>query len=102
MNKLKETLKTQQQINEAVQSCIDYFNANDDYVDHMERMLNAQTQIIGIMEIAKREMSGPNGNSLFCQSEDIIYFLYDVQAYLNLLKPFARMAGAIGGEGGEE
>ena len=89
MNNLRKTIDTQQRINEAAKTVIDYFCHEMPYVVHLECMLNAQTQIIGLMELAKQHMIQNQGDDeLEFQTDEITMFLRDVYHYLEMLKPF--------------
>ncbi len=92
MNKMKKMLNNQQEINEAVKDILDYFGSQVHYTVHLENMLEAQTQIIGLMELAKQQaaISDPHEE---LETESITLFLQEVHGYLNLLKPFAKMLG---------
>jgi len=89
MSNLRKTIDTQQRINEAAKTVIDYFCHEMPYVVHLEAMLSAQTQIIGLMELAKQHMIHSNGNDeLEFQTDEITMFLRNVHHYLEMLKPF--------------
>ena len=89
MSNLRKTIDTQQRINEAAKTVIDYFCHEMPYVVHLEAMLSAQTQIIGLMELAKQHMIHTNGDDeLEFQTDEITMFLRDVHHYLEMLKPF--------------
>jgi len=89
MSNLRKTIDTQQRINEAAKTVIDYFCHEMPYVVHLEAMLSAQTQIIGLMELAKQQMIVTRGmDELEFQTDEITMFLRDVHHYLEMLKPF--------------
>lgn len=89
MSNLRRTIDTQQRINEAAREVIDYFCHEMPYVVHLEAMLSAQTQIIGLMELAKQQMIISRGrDELEFMTDKITLFLCDVHHYLELLKPF--------------
>lgn len=89
MSNLRKTIDTQQRINEAAKGVIDYFCHEMPYVVHLESMLSAQTQIIGLMELAKTHMISTRGDDeLEFTTDEITLFLRDVHHYLELLKPF--------------
>lgn len=91
MSKLKETLDTQQKINEAVKRIIDYFDTPT-YMEDLKLMLNAQTQIMGLMELAKARMITTRGDDeLDFQTDEITMFLRVVHEYLKMLEPFAEL-----------
>ena len=61
MSNFRNVLDTQQRINEAAKAIMDYFGNEMPYYVHLEQMLSAQTQIIGLMELVKMHMiSNPN------------------------------------------
>ena len=63
------------------------------YESELELMLNATTQIIGLMELAKQQMIITRGDDeLDFQTDEISLFLRVVRDYLRLLKPFAEIA----------
>lgn len=88
MSNMKTMLENQQKINEAVKDVVHFFDTSDGYVTHLELMLNAQTQIIGLMQMAKKQLAADRDEELFCQSEEIFFFLTYVKEYLQMLKPF--------------
>ena len=88
MSNLRKTIDTQQRINEAAKAVIDYFCHEMPYVVHLETVLTAQTQILGLMELAKMHMISDPGDELELQTNEINLFLRDVRHYLQLLKPF--------------
>ena len=89
---MKKMLENQQKINEAAKYIIDYFSTEVDYEVHLEQMLSAQTQIIGLMELSKNEAIASHGDRITCGSDEIVYFLHDVHNYLRMLKPFIELA----------
>ena len=96
MSNLRKTIDTQQRINEAARGIIDYFCHEMPYTVHLEAMLSAQTQIIGLMELAKQEMINTRGDSeLDFKTSNITMFLRDVYHYLELLKPFIELGEEI-------
>ncbi len=96
MSNLKKTIDTQQRINEAAKTVIDYFCHEMPYVVHLESMLNAQTQIIGLMELAKQHMIENSGDDeLEFMTDEITMFLRDVHHYLEMLKPFIKIGEDI-------
>ena len=96
MSNLRKTIDTQQRINEAAKTVIDYFCHEMPYVVHLESMLNAQTQIIGLMELAKQHMIENSGDDeLEFMTDEITMFLRDVHHYLEMLKPFIKIGEDI-------
>lgn len=92
MGNMKKMLENQQKVNEAVQKIANYFR-DTWYESELELMLNATTQIIGLMELAKQQMIITRGDDeLDFQTDEISLFLRVVRDYLRLLKPFAEMA----------
>jgi len=92
MSNMKKMLDTQQRINEAARYIIDYFSNEMDYEVHLEQMLSAQTQIIGLMELSKAEAIVSHGDPVTSGSNEIVLFLHDVHHYLRMLKPFIELA----------
>jgi len=93
MKKLSETLENQQRINEAVKYIMDYFGGECPYCVHIEQMVDAQTQIISLMELAKHQMIVEPDTELEYQTDEIAMFLRDVRHYLKMLEPFAALLG---------
>lgn len=91
MSNLRNVLDTQQKINEAAKYIMDYFGSEMPYDVHLEQMLNAQTQIIGLMELAKMHMINQPDDELDFQTDEITLFLRDVHHYLKMLKPFIEL-----------
>ena len=93
MSNMKGMLESQQKINEAVKSITDYFEGVS-YEDDLELMFSAQTQIVGLMELAKRQMINSHGkDELSFKTDDITMFMQTIREYLHMLKPFAQMVG---------
>ena len=93
MSNMKGMLESQQKINEAVKSITDYFEGVS-YEDDLELMFSAQTQIVGLMELAKRQMVNSHGkDELSFKTDDITMFMQTIREYLHMLKPFAQMVG---------
>lgn len=88
MPNLRNVLDTQQRINEAAKAIMDYFGNEMPYYVHLEQMLSAQTQIIGLMELVKMHMISNPDDELDFQTDEITLFLRDVHNYLRMLKPF--------------
>ena len=88
---MKTMLDNQQKVNEAVNEITDYF-MHVTYEDDLELMFSAQTQIVGLMELAKQQMIKSHGHDeLSFITNDITTFLQTVREYLHMLKPFAKM-----------
>lgn len=88
---MKTMLESQQKVNEAVKSITDYFEGVS-YEEDLELMFSAQTQIVGLMELAKQQMINSHGHDeLSFVTNDITTFLQTVREYLHMLKPFAKM-----------
>lgn len=88
---MKGMLESQQKINEAVKSITDYFEGVS-YEDDLELMFSAQTQIVGLMELAKRQMINSRGkDELSFKTDDITMFMQTIREYLHMLKPFAAL-----------
>ena len=90
-NNMKKMLESQQKVSEAVKAITDYFEDNP-YETDLELMLNATTQIVGLMELAKQQMIVTCGmdESTF-KTDDISIFLRVVNEHLKMLRPFAMM-----------
>lgn len=89
-------MDNQQKINEAVKAIMEYFGTEVSYTDHIEQMLDAQSQIIGLMELAKKQMIIKPNDELEYQTDEIALFLRDVRLYLIFLKPFVELLGQAG------
>ena len=96
MNDMKKALENQQKINEAVTKIMTYFGEECCYCRHIEQMLDAQTQIIGLMELAKDKVISDPSQEFECSTDQITWFLYDVRQYLKMLEPFANLLGQTG------
>ena len=92
MNNMRKALENQQKINEAAKAIMEYFGEEMPYSVHLEQMLDAQTQIIGLMELAKHQMLMDPNTELEFQTDEIALFLRDVRTYLGFLKPFVNLA----------
>lgn len=92
MSNFKKTLEQQKTINDAVAKIVDYFGNEIPYHAHIEQMVDAQTEILGLLELAKEQNRGKNFPVIEDSSEEIILFLRDVRTYLKLLKPFIELA----------
>jgi len=88
---MKKMLESQQKVSEAVKAITDYFEDSPYEID-LELMLNATTQIVGLMELAKQQMINTRGrDELEFKTDEISLFLRVVNEYLKMLKPFAEM-----------
>lgn len=91
-NNMKKMLENQQKVNEAVKAITDYFT-DSPYETDLELMLDATTQIVGLMELAKQQMIKTSGmDELEFKTDDITIFLRVVNEHLKMLRPFALMA----------
>ena len=88
MANMKKMLADQQKLNEAVQAIVDNFTVGYPYEEHLEQMVDAQTEIVGLMELAKQQ-AVLGGTRCEVDTETITVFLQAVRTYLKLLKPFA-------------
>lgn len=88
MSNMRTMLEDQQRINEAAKVIMDYFGHEMPYYIHLEQMLSAQTQIIGLMELVKMHMISHPDDELDFKTDEITLFLRDVHNYLKMLKPF--------------
>lgn len=96
---MKKMLESQQKMNEAVKAITNYFEDSPYDVD-LELMLDATTQIVGLMELAKQQMINTRGrDELEFKTDEISLFLRVVNEYLKMLRPFAMMTE--GKEGGQ-
>ena len=95
MNNMKKMMADQQKINEAVKKILQYFGTEVPYTSLLELMLDAQAQIIALMEMAKNQAAISNPHEEI-ETDEITQFLCDVRCYLRLLKPFAEMVGQAG------
>jgi len=92
MSNMKKMLENQQKVNEAVKTITNYFE-DSPYDTDLELMLNATTQIVGLMELAKQQMVVTRGmDELTFKTDDISIFLRVVNEHLKMLRPFAMMA----------
>lgn len=88
---MKKMLESQQKMNEVVKAITDYFE-DSPYETDLELMLNATTQIVGLMELAKQQMVVTRGmDEPVFKTDEISLFLRVVSEYLKMLKPFAMM-----------
>ena len=87
MNNMKKTLENQQRLNEAVKAIVEYFTVCYPYEEHLEQMVDAQTEIVALMELAKQQ-AAIGGSRCEVDTETITVFLQAVRTYLKLLKPF--------------
>ncbi len=91
-NNMKKMLESQQKMSEAVKAIDDYFR-DTSYETDLELMLDATTQIVGLMELAKQQMIDTRGDDeLTFKTDDITLFLRVVNEHLKMLRPFAMMA----------
>ena len=88
MNNMKKTLADQQRMNEAANAIVEYFAECYPYEEHLEQMVDAQTEIVALMELAKQR-AAIGGSRCEVDTETITVFLQAVRTYLKLLKPFA-------------
>ena len=92
MSNMKKMLENQQKVNEAVKTITNYFE-DSPYETDLELMLDATTQIVGLMELAKQQMIKTSGmDELEFKTDDITIFLRVVNEHLKMLRPFAMMA----------
>lgn len=91
MSNMKKMLESQQKVSEAVKAITNYFE-DSPYETDLELMLNATTQIVGLMELAKQQMVVTRGmDELVFKTDDISIFLRVVNEHLKMLRPFAMM-----------
>ena len=89
---MKKMLEIQQKVMDAAKYIMYYFGADAEYVDVLETMLRAQTQIVGMMELAKQQMIHDSSSELDFQTDNITLFLRDVFNFLQMMKPFAELS----------
>ena len=89
MNNMKKMLADQQKINEAVKAIFNVFN-DCPYASYVETMAEAQTQIVGLMEMAKQHAAIHSSNEEI-ETYEITQFLMEVSCLYRLLRPFADM-----------
>ena len=88
---MKKMLDNQQKVSEAVKTITGYFESSP-YETDLELMLDATTQIVGLMELAKQQMIKTSGmDELEFKTDDITIFLRVVNEHLKMLRPFAMM-----------
>jgi hypothetical protein len=88
---MKKMLESQQKMSEAVKVIDNYFR-DTSYETDLELMLDATTQIVGLMELAKQQMINTRGDDeLTFKTDDITLFLRVVNEHLKMLRPFAMM-----------
>lgn len=95
MSNFKKVLEQQKEINEAVAKIVEYFGTEMPYFVHIEQMVDAQTEILGLLELAKEQNRNKSFPVIEDTSEEIILFLRDVRTYLKLLKPFIELTGQL-------
>lgn len=94
-NNFKKVLEQQKDINDAVAKIVEYFGQEMPYYLHIEQMVDAQTEILGLLELAKEQNRDKTFPTIEDSSEEIILFLRDVRTYLKLLKPFIELTGQL-------
>lgn len=88
---MKKMLESQQKVSEAVKAITNYFE-DSSYETDLELMLDATTQIVGLMELAKQQMVVTHGmDELVFKTDEITIFLRVVNEHLKMLRPFAMM-----------
>lgn len=97
MSKLQNALANQQKICEAAEKIMDYFDLEAPYSVHVEQMLEAQTQIIDLMDMAKTQAIDDG----WVYTDGLPKFLHNVHLYLKLLKPFVELIGQCKEDGRE-
>jgi len=91
MSNMKKMLESQQKVSEAVKAITNYFE-DSSYETDLELMLDATTQIVGLMELAKQQMVVTHGmDELVFKTDEITIFLRVVNEHLKMLRPFAMM-----------
>ena len=87
MADVKRLLENQHHLNEAIKAIVENFTGGYPYEAHLEQMVDAQTEIVALMELAKNQASIGRPEDEF-DTDRIIGFLQAVRTYLRLLKPF--------------
>lgn len=87
MADVKKLLENQHHLNEAIKAIVENFTGGYPYEAHLEQMVDAQTEIVALMEMAKNQASIGRPEDEF-DTDRIIGFLQAVRTYLRLLKPF--------------
>lgn len=96
MSDLNKSIDAQKRINEAAKEIIDYFNDEVCYTRHLEIVLGAQTQILGLMELAKCHMINHPDDELELSTDELGMFLRYVHLYLRFLKRFLVISEDMG------
>lgn len=93
MSNMKKMLENQQKVMDAAKYIMYYFGADTSYETLLEDVLHAQTQIVGLMELAKQQMINTRGEDEVDFPTDVItLFLRDVFNFLQMLRPFAELS----------
>ena len=96
MEKTNIVLEGQQKINEAAKAVMDYFGSEVPYTVHLEQMIDAECQIVGMMDLVRQKMIEDPTDELQYLTDEIPMFLRNVRLYLQMLKPFVELVGKTG------
>ena len=96
MEKTNIVLEGQQKINDAAKTIMDYFSGEVPYDVHLEHMIEAENQIVGMMDLVRQKMITDPMEELEYLTDEIPLFLRDVHLYLKMLKPFVELVGQTG------
>ena len=95
MSNYKRIQEQHAKIADAVRTINDFFHEDISYAEMMEDAANAQQEIIAVMNVASRPLSGDTGD--IPEMDHISIFIYDAMRAFKLLKPFASLQGQIYG-----
>jgi len=96
MEKTNIVLEGQQKINDAAKTIMDYFRTEVPYDVHLEHMIEAENQIVGMMDLVRQRMITDPMEELEYLTDEIPLFLRNVHFYLKMLKPFVELVGQTG------
>lgn len=88
----------QAKVNDAAKRIMDYFGGEEPYQFHKNQMLDAQTQIIALMDLAKEKVIQDPNMEIPLMTDEIPLFLRYVRLYLDMLLPFVKLLDAAGYE----
>jgi hypothetical protein len=96
MTNFKKVQDQQTKIAEAVREINEFFYQDTSYAEMMEDAAIAQQEIIGLMNVVSRPVSGDTGD--IPVMDHISLFIFDAMKAFKLLRPFAQLQGQIYGE----
>lgn len=88
----------QAKVNDAAKRIMDHFGGEEPYQFHKNQMLDAQTQIIALMDLAKEKVIQDPNMEIPLMTDEIPLFLRYVRLYLDMLLPFVKLLDAAGYE----